>query len=354
MNWRLSKIPLPDSLRAEQLISLTAINNFDLLALDHNKNLWLINSDTGNSQIITQVSDFEINERTQVQIQVSPCAQYAAFTHLNYDQGENRGCVIRLPQGERIFELKDYGYHADKTTFPIAFFNHQNPCLMVYASEWNNLDIINLESGECLTTRSDDDITDEMRNTDAFTEWAGELKISPDGKRLATIGWVWHPVGVAWNFSLENWLNNKWEADFGSSKKILGYVWDYFWDSPFAWLDNERIIIWGDPETQKNDMPANNAIIYNAITGENLFVFDGPTLDIFEIDGPFLISGTEDQSGISIWDWSKGELLASFAIPLGDSQTKLKLLAYQQHKHQFIARDNNQLYRLTFLLQDFI
>jgi hypothetical protein len=348
MTPSLTKTPIRlSSLNAAQLAKILSLNDIDLLALDKHKNIWLINCVTGNSQTIATLSDFIIDDRTQIQIKLSPCANYAAFTFLNYDLSENRGCVIRLPEGGRIFELKDYGYHSDKTTFPVAFFKHQDQCLMVYASEWNNLDIINLQSGKCLTTRSDDDITEEMRNPDAFTEWAGELNISPDGKRLATIGWVWHPVGVAWNFSLENWLKNKWESDFGSSKKILGYVWDYFWDSPFAWLDNERIIIWGDPETQQNDLPANNAIIYNAITGEKLFAFDGPTMDIFEVDGPCLVSGTNDRSGISIWDWSNGQLLATLPIPLGDSKIELQLLTYQQQQHQFIACDQDQLYRLT-------
>ncbi len=110
----------------------------------------------------------------------------------------------------------------------------------------------------------------------------------------------------------------------------------------------------GYPGNTKNDLPANNAIIYNAITGEKLFAFDGPTMDIFELDGPYLLSGTDDQSGIGIWDWADGALLASFAIPLSDSQTKLQLLAYQQHHHQFIAHDQNQLYRLILSTQDSI
>jgi hypothetical protein len=308
----------------------------DLLCITKDQKLWRINCITAQSKLISELPDLQLSEDTPIQIQISPCLTYAAITRINDDDKSNYGLVIDLQTGVNVFELKDYDYHSEQTDFPVAFFQHRHTCHMVYASDWNNLDIINLATGECLTSRNDDEITE--RDEDAlFTEWAGELKISPDGKRIATIGWVWHPIGVAWNFSLEQWLQNKWEADFGKSKVMTGCAWEYFWHSPFAWLDNERLIIWGDPETQSNDLPANNVVIYNAITDEQLSSFDGPTMDIFEIHNELLFSGNDTRTGISVWHWETGEKLREFIC-------ENKIFCYHKNTACFISLNkDNQL-----------
>lgn len=304
---QLSAPDINSILRMEALPGHTS----DLLCITKDQKLWRINCVTAQSELINTLPDLNLSENTPIQIQISPCLTYAAITRINYDDKSNFGLVIDLQKGESIFELKDYDYHSEHTDFPVAFFQHHNTCHMVYASEWNNLDIINLVTGECLTSRNEDEIKE--RDEDAlFTEWAGELKISPDGKRIATIGWVWHPVGVAWSFSLEDWLTNKWEADFGKSKQMLGGAWEYFWHSPFAWLDNEKIIIWGDPETQHHDIPANNVVIHNAITGEILSSVDGPTMDIFEVHGNILFSGNNTGTAITAWNWETGKKLQEY------------------------------------------
>lgn len=334
-------------IHADNIIKIVSIPGHapDFLIFDNEQKIWRINSKTGENIFITQLDNFIIDGKTRLQIKVSPCSTYAAITCLNYSHKTNCGVVIELATGNNIFPLNDFAYHSEQTDFPVDFFQHQGQCHIVYASDWNNLDIINLITKECLTTRHNDEITNEQRKDAPFTEWAGELKISPDGKRVATIGWAWHPVGIAWNFSLEKWITNKWEADFGKSKIILGDAWSYFWHSPFAWLDNEKIIIWGDPATQdSHDIPKNNAIIYNAISGEKLLSFNGPTMDIFETHGQLLFSGTEDNTGISIWNCKNGQ-------PMGALAGKFQVLAYHNQCKRFIARNNHhELYCIDWEL----
>lgn len=327
-----------------QIIKAAALPNHpsDILCINRKHELWRINSISGCSHIICALQDLKLSEKSIIQIQISPCLIYAAITRIDYDESSNQGFIINLQKGEAVFELKDFGYYAEQADFPIVFFHRNECCHFVYASDWNTLDIINLETGECLTARNDDEITESQRDDCLFTEWSGELKISPDGKRIATMGWMWHPVGIIWNFSLENWLTNKWEADFGRSKMQLGEV-NGIWHSSFAWLDNERIIIWGDPETEHDrDAPENNAVIYNVITGKKLFYFDGPTIDIFEIDGSYLFTGKADGKGINVWNWETGNLVSEYV-------TDHSILTYLPCSKTFIARDNKQqLRRLTW------
>jgi hypothetical protein len=322
----------------DDILHLVALPNHpsDLLGVTKAQELWRINSDNGQCQKISCLSGLHLSEKTSIQIQVSRCWNYAAITRINRDDDTNYGFVIHLTTGEVIFELKDFDYHSELTVFPVGFFQNQNSCHMVYASDWNHLDIVNLQTGQCLTNRNNNEIPKQEREEALFTEWAGELKISPDNKRVATLGWAWHPVGLAWNFSLDKWLENKWESDFGKSKTQLGSAWDYFWHSPFEWLDNQRIIIWGDPESQDdNDIPADNVFICDAISGEQLFAFDGPTMDIFEVDGNILFSGTKDKSGISVWDITNGNLMDIYS-------TQHQPLTYLHRSNRFIAQTNDK------------
>jgi hypothetical protein len=304
----------------------------DILLLTREKNLLRMNIVSGKVERVSILAELNIHDDTQAQIKISPCLTYVAISLCSQEQATNSGIVCKLENGETVFELKDHEYHFELTDYPVAFCNINNQCYLIHASDWNTLDITNLITQECLTTRKDEEITEEQRESGLFTEWAGELKISPKGKRIATIGWAWHPVGIAWTFSLEDWIKDKWESDFGLTKKNLGdSYWSYFWHSPFAWLDDESVIIWGDPETQGNhDIPNNNVFICNAVTGEKIFSFDGPTMDIFEVDGDFLFSGNANQDGLSVWLWKTGAQIAE--IPF-----KNRLLTYHQQQSTFIT-----------------
>lgn len=329
--------PLVLSHAVGKIVKVAALPNHpsDILCINHKQELWRVNSVNANSQIICALQGLQLSEKSIIQIQISPCLTYAAITRINYDESSNHGFIINLQNGETVFELKDFGYHSEHADFPIAFFQRVGHCHFVYATDWNTLDIINLEPRKCLTSRNDDEITESHRENCLFTEWSGELKISPDGKRIATMGWMWHPVGIVWNFSLDNWLTNKWEADFGRSKMQLGEV-NGIWHSSFAWLDNERIIIWGDPETEHGrDIPENNVVIYNAITGKKLFYFDGPTMDLFEIDESYLFTGKVDGKGINVWNWETGKLISEYV-------TDHSILTYLPCSKTFIARNNKQ------------
>lgn len=304
-----------------------------LIAIDNEGVLWRICTATGLSESITRLDELAINSESGVQLKFSDCSRYAAISVLNREPAYNAGLVLALEDGRRIMPLPDYNYHSTHTPYPVCFYRFQEKTYLIYASSWSQLDIVDLASGECLSAREEEDQPQIEPEDRVFSEWSGELKISPDGRRLATIGWCWHPMGMAYGFSIEDWLtHNKWEPDSGKSKVIYA-GWEYFWDSPFCWLDNQRLLIWGNPYLQTHgDIPENSAVIYDAISAEEILSFLGPTLDIFFAHGDFLFSGSPAQDGLSIWHLQTGEFL-------DEHPCKSRILSYHPGSQTFLTRD---------------
>jgi hypothetical protein len=124
----------------------------------------------------------------------------------------------------------------------------------------------------------------------------------------ATIGWAWHPVGIAYSFNLKNWMEgSKWESD--SSPNTRSYAtWEYFWDSPFFWIDDKKLCIWGSESQGDDAVPSDTASIYDARSEELIFSFNGPTADIFFFD-EYLFSGLKHGDAMS-QGLSDGSLLS--------------------------------------------
>jgi hypothetical protein len=200
------------------------------------------------------------------------------------------------------------------------------------------LDVSDPRTGECLTQRDftlikeDEDFYDDS----VFSEWYGELAISPSQQKIASIGWVWHPLGVAFSWSAKSWLEeNVWEADNGKSKRSY-CIWDYFWYSPFFWYDDNTLCIWGSSDYQKgSDLPIDSVVLYNAETEQAVREFAGPTLDVFYYDH-YLFSGLPEKNGISIWDLEEGALL--------HRQPGISPRAYHPGTREFIEIDETGWY----------
>jgi len=327
----------PTPLNSQEVLAVQALPepHTSVLAVTLQNALWQFELGAVPAQPLMQLPDLGLSQETEVQIKVSPDARFAAITRIDKTAENNRGVVVDLTQRCVVMELPGFDYHPTQAPFPVAFFQHQGRTLLVMATDWDQLDIVDPVTRQCLSTRDSDAITDTMRENAVFTEWAGELIVSPDGQRVATVGWAWHPVGLAWTFSLTDWLKDRWEADFGPSKRMLGECWSYFWFSPMAWLDNQRLIIWGDPSTQNaDDIPANNVVIYDAVSGERIGGFDGPLLGTFEVHGPWLFSTlSQKEGGLVAWDWASGRNIASW-------EGRGHAIAYVAAKRSFLLQDH--------------
>jgi hypothetical protein len=328
--------PWTAPLNADEILAIQAFPepHTRLLAVTAQQALWQFELGAVQAQPLMHLPDLGLSQETEVQIKVSPDTRFAAITRIDRAAKNNRGVVVDLTQRCVVMDLPGFDYHPTEAPFPVAFFQHQGKILLVMATDWAQLDLVDLATGQCLSTREESDINDTMREGAVFTEWAGELVVSPDGQRIATVGWAWHPAGLAWTFSLADWLNNRWEPDFGRSKRLLGEAWSYFWFSPLAWLDDQRLIIWGDPSTQDaDDRPANNVVIYDAVSGERIGGFDGPLLGTFEVHGPWLFSTqSNEEGGLIAWDWASGQNVASWP-------GRGRAIAYVAAQRSFLLQD---------------
>lgn len=294
------------------LASVASKNTHQLFIFLDNGELVELNCDTGQLKTLPNIpADLVIREGA-IQLKISDDNRYCAVTSCVYRidgyEDSNTGVVLDLTSGHMLKRLDADDHHMALAPFPVAFFNYQTKTCLIFASEWNKLDIMDLPTGEVLSSRDFEQMPEENDDDDIpFTEWSGALVVSPDNRRVASVGWVWHPIGVAYSFDAKEWIEkNQWEPDQGKSKRSYA-IWDYFWDSPLTWIDEKRLCIWGvQPDYPK--APPNCAAIFDADTEEQLLLFTGPTIDFFEYD-EYLFSGTPDSKGLSIWSVDDGSLL---------------------------------------------
>lgn len=92
-----------------------------------------------------------------------------------------------LRDGEAVREINRSYYHADVYEYPIAPFRLASgrEVLAHCPESYCQLDIEDVATGEVLTRSS------TRKPADIFHS---RLAVSPDGRRLVSAGWVWHPV----------------------------------------------------------------------------------------------------------------------------------------------------------------
>ncbi|ABC28078.1 conserved hypothetical protein [Hahella chejuensis KCTC 2396] len=311
-----------DLLSKRRLLALEPLKSHptDAMLFTDDGGLWRVNLQNGESVQVATLPVEQIHPAGAITLKISPDNQFLAITSLLYrhaDEGSsNKGLVLNLSSGEVLMQLDAGDYHMEEADFPVAFFEHDGKTLLVRATDWNQLDIFDPRTGECLTQRHSDTPPEHDEDATFMSEWSGALAISPNGQRIATIGWVWHPVGVAYSWDLQHWLNhNAWEPDIGESK-VMYASWDYFWSSPFFWIDEDRICIWGCQDLHTDyDVPLASAAIFDAKSGDQIKWFAGPTMNAFYYD-QYLFSTTEKGDAITIWDLESGALLYEYPCDL--------------------------------------
>lgn len=276
--------------------------------------LYQLNILDGSHRLLAEYADSGLCLAGKVSMQLSIKNEYAAITTRSrklHTDIPNTGIVIRVDTGDILMRLDQGDYHTELTEFPVTFIQRLGKTYVVHATDWNTVDITEPETQQCLTRRDANDSPCKDIDNGVFTERLGTLLVSPDQTSIATIGWIWHPVGIAFSWNIDEWFSNPWEPDCGASK-VSYAMWDYFWYSPFFWLDNHRLCIWGYEALHTDeDIPLNSVAIYNADTGDLINWFSGPTMDVFYYD-KYLFSGSCHENTLSIWDIETGALLYEY------------------------------------------
>lgn len=136
------------------------------------------------------------------------------------------GAVLDLTTGAVVQRLTRGEYHPEHCTFPLLFLDDHR---LVHALEWNQLAVTDVRTGARLDPRPAETKLDYF---------FGALERSSDGRRLATSGWVWHPIAVTAEFELEPWLRGETPEPRFTDRGIDGEAWDL----PLCWAGPANLI----------------------------------------------------------------------------------------------------------------
>lgn len=110
--------------------------------------------------------------------------------------GERGKKAVVLKDGRLVREFDRSSHHAENYDYPVAVCTLPDGRDVVVhcPDEYNVLQVEELESGRRMTAGG----------REARDFFHSQLRISPDGRRILSAGWVWAPFGVARVFDLEH------------------------------------------------------------------------------------------------------------------------------------------------------
>ncbi len=169
--------------------------------------------------------------------------------------------VINTETG-KIQEFSREDYHADVSVYSTGFIERDGKILLIHQTQWNRLDITDLESGKILTERDIkieltldkyDEKTKEIikgkRKSENYLDYFhSSLHISPDRRNFLSNGWVWSPVDNIRCFNVEDFFSKYELCSFG-----IEYANGYNWDRPCTFIDNDTFAIIADDHTKELD-----------------------------------------------------------------------------------------------------
>lgn len=177
-------------------------------------------------------------------IYLSPADQYIGLVNT---RGQF-GVVYDLEKDEIVLHLDRGSYRFNNSRFPISFFTDGKLTYLASSSDWNKLEIFDLDSRKLVTNRPSLDYK-EQGYLDYFY---GELHLAPNQRTLLSSGWVWGPGSYIRFIDLKSWLDgNVYESEKRQEANI--FVMSYYWDRAICWLDNNEIAYLYDPKEESLD-----------------------------------------------------------------------------------------------------
>ena len=194
---------------------------------------------------------------------ISTVAQIKLYVHEPWvcvtERFGTHAALINL-ENANVRELKREDYHADVSSYSIGFLQRDGRVLLVHQTEWNRLDIMDAETGDCLTDRIVDPQMAESGYKSDDGKWPPKwesgnyidyfhslLHISPDGEYILSNGWIWHPLGQILYSRTDDFLRR-----FEQSMFPIDNYYEYSWDRPCAFIGNDRFVIAADDVRKSN------------------------------------------------------------------------------------------------------
>ena len=287
--------------------------------------------------------------------------------------------VINISSGQAL-NLKRKDYHSDVSSYSIGFLEREGRVLLIHQTEWNRLDITDLETGELLTER--EVVLREANEKGAFKKWEKKnyidyfhslLHVSPDYKHFLSNGWIWQPFDNIVCFETERFLK-----EYEPSVKSIMYHRGYAWDRPCTFVGSDMFVIAADTdwiivgegvdETTLKEPPAYHQLLFYKLSEvkagtysyngyENydtmpLAYSDRAACDVFAFDEYGEIS-----EGELHYNYKKGNLIAisskgAFELTLDGKIVNNKPDIKQSVANWALRRNDTQTVKHTDLLQN--
>lgn len=279
-------------------------------AITDDGSLHRIDTQIGAATKLLDLPEGVVTPAHRIELTVGFEDQYLAVTYQQKDNHDlNRGFILNLKTNEITIPLDIGDYRTGHTRFPVAFCLHNGRQIVIHGTDWNKIDATDLLTSEMLTQRDLEQVPEADKDWDCFSEWNGHIAVSPDHKRAACVGWVWHPIGLVYSWRLDNWLNgNPFEVDVSADKQSHA-AWEYFWDSDIRWVDNTRLAIWAGHEMPEGLKVPHVSIIDVEDEAQQLII-EGPE-NHFYLHGDTLIAKVGSETGL--WCCNTGMPLGRFS-----------------------------------------
>jgi hypothetical protein len=202
----------------------------------------------------------------------SPDGRFAVI----YERLGTKGLLLH--DGRILRELDRSFYHAAAYEYPVALFNDPNGRVLLAHCPGNycRVELEEVESGRPLTTSTD------RKPSDFFHS---RLAASPQGKRLLSAGWIWHPLSLVMCFDVAQALTDPLHLDdrhYLSSSFNPGLVEE----SSACWLDDDCIAVAASAEPEQESVEADAG---PRLQPRGLAVYDVANrtcLQAFQLDEP--------------------------------------------------------------------
>ena len=155
----------------------------------------------------------------------------------------------------RVTKLMREDYHCDVSSYSVGFLERNGRILLIHQTQWNRLDITDIETGELLTER---EIVFRKTGETETNKWGTSSKmevknyidyfhsllyISPDGKHFLSNGWIWQPADNIMCFEMERFLK-----EYEPCGESIEYYRGHAWDRPCAFVGNDMLVIAADKD----------------------------------------------------------------------------------------------------------
>ena len=189
------------------------------------------------------------------------------------------GWVVNVEDSNWELKLTRGDYHVGHCTFAIGFFKRDESVHLIHTTDWNRLDITDLESKKCITEREIKYSPNSEECINYLDYFHSSLITSPDESKFIVNGWIWSPYDVLFLWTIEDFLE-RFEPSFSRLKTLE--TTGYNWDRPVCFLDNETIA-WAYNEREANEGLKNHAseVVVQRISDNE--IISRTTIDLFQL-----------------------------------------------------------------------